>query len=203
MRSLIEAWVPLSLAVLACLSCHEGGYRGEGSFVDRGPTSSSSRYVLDLGVVVVNSTEPPKREYRLAGLPPEEFVVGLQSQNGPPDRIREDATRFGTQVRVALARTTGEVVFEKSGQLSEWTWTQSRDVDSGGFCYGRGQEREVLLDDEAYNLERIGQGTDSGWGTYFRAHPDEEYRLAIEIVDGESLFEEHMIRLVVKGGGWK
>lgn len=190
------SFVLLQILIIGCVL--PADYRGDGDLSDRGPTSATDRYILDLGPV-----GPGTESYTLKGLPNVEFTVGLQVDDLGPEEAEAVLRENGAHVSFILTTATGEAVFDQAGQLAEWVWTSGVHGLSGAFTYRRGEHREIPQPDSGVVLQRVGVGADRGWGTYFAPQRDEEYRLEVTVRSPADFFSSHTVRLVARGGGWK
>ena len=148
---------------------------------------------MDLGPVDLAKTG--QREYRFADLPTVEFAFGLRlraSNGGNPGHL----PRAG--VRLALMNEKGEVVFDVSGNLSGWAWSE---LDSGWFVYQRGMQRYVPVAPRATRPERIAPGPDGGWGTHVTPRTSGRYRLIFETMKADAGLSGLAVRLVAVASG--
>ncbi len=173
-------------------------YRGDGDLSDRGPTTATDRYILDLGQVKTGT-----ESYTLEGLPSVEFTVGLQIEDLGPEEAEAILKKHEAYVSLTLTTAEGESVFDQEGQLVNWVWTSGVGGLPGSFAYRRGEQREISQPDGGSVLQRAGVGADRGWGTYFEPRRNEEYRLEVTARSPADFFSSHTVGLVARGGGWK
>jgi hypothetical protein len=180
------------LAALFAAACdRSSAYHGDGTFSDQGPGAAHERYVVDLGPVDLSN--PGRRSFRLLGLPPVEFTIGLRPVNVSSGC---DATALKTvTLRIHVQSEDGAVIVDEQGPLG--TWTSSSDL-----VYRRGTENQEPQPDGAVKLVRAGVRSSGGWGTYFTPRSSAAYLASFEVLDahGASGCES---RLVLLGGGWK
>ncbi len=172
-----------TIALLIILAaCNEAGsYRGDGKLVDHGITAAKWRYVLDLGAVDLG--KQIHREYRLSGLPNEEFTVGIRTQaTRTPDGKPLSEVKPQAKVKLELISDKSGKVFEISDDLRSWTWSEARDLYI--FLYGSGDKHQPS-------------------STYFRPKSGESYRLVLEIVSPDPAASRYDFSLLAVGGGWK
>lgn len=185
-------YIVASLTVALVAACNaSSSYRGEGTFSDKGPGAANERYAVDLGPV--DLSRPGHLSFRLAGLPPVEFTLGLR-----PVHVSNgcDATALkALVVHVHLQGPDGAAVIDEQSQLGSWT-------ASSDLLYRRGTERQVPEADGAVKLVREGVRSSGGWGTYFTPKRAATYVVSFDVIDapGTSGCES---RLVLLGGGWK
>src|SRR5437868_1559899 len=112
-----------SIVLLVAISACDGSaaYRGDGKLVDRGITTAHERYMLDLGAVDLGSGS--RREYKLAGLPIEEFTVGIRTQatRTPDGNLLYDARPLKAKVKLELTSEKSGKVFAIEDDLRSWT----------------------------------------------------------------------------------
>jgi hypothetical protein len=176
---------PLARIVLLLLAIGCDGsasYRGDGKLVDRGFTTAHERYILNLGDVDLGSQS--RREYRLAGLPGEEFTVGIRTQSTrtPDGKPLYDAKPLKAKVKLELISEKSGKVFAIEDDLRHWTWNEARDLHV--FLYGRGDKQQPS-------------------STCFTPKHGESYRLALEIVAPDPSASQYGFSLLAVGGGWK
>ena len=159
-------------------------YTGDGKLTDRGPFEAHDRYFLDLGPV--DLTTPGRREYKLAGLPNEQFALGLftTATTGPNGRNLATSKPLIAKIKVELRQGDAQKVFEVFDDLRNWTWSEARETYT--FVY--------YEDSIKTSFDR---------GTVFSAQRSSNYRLAIETVSPDPAARQYSLRLVAKGGGWK
>jgi hypothetical protein len=188
--------VLLQILVLGCVLSDD--HHGDGELSDQGPTTATSRYILDLGPVGAGT-----RVYRLEGLPSVEFTVGLQVDDLKLEEAEAVLRENGAHIGLTLTTAEGEAVFDQAGQLAGWVWTSGAHSHSGAFAYRRGEHQEVQRPGGDVEIHRVGIGVDGGWGTYFKPRRDEEYRLEVAASSAGDFFSSHTVSLLAKGGGWK
>jgi hypothetical protein len=186
------ALLALLLAFLPVAACDRShGYRGDGTFTDFGPTAAHERYVLDLGPI--DLSRPNRQSFKMIGLPPAEFTMGLREVNVSAGC---DVTALASiSVRLDLQVEDGAVVIAEQAPLSEW-------VSSPDLLYRRGQDRREAVGGGAVRFVPIGIRASGGWGTYFTPMSSGTYLARFTVLDarGASGCES---RLVLLGGGWK
>ena len=165
--------------VIMAISC-KFEYRGDGDFVDRGPSAPVDRYVLDLGKV-----QPGVSEYAMGALPKAEFVLGLQISELPPEQAQSDTAAVAEPVEVSLVDAFGGTVLHQSISFRDWVWTCGVGDCGNAFAYLRDLREES-----------------GAAGTYFVPRNRQPYRLQVKIplVD---FFETHEVHLMASSGGWK
>lgn len=147
-------------------------YEGDGSFADHGPQAAGARYVANLGPVELGRAW--RREYALADLPQEEFMIALRLQPAALDKAQPRAT-----VRLRLVNERGETVIDATEGLANWALaTEPGQV----LVFLRGQRRLVPVGPRASRYLRLGPGPDGGWGTHFTPRREGRYRLLFETV---------------------
>jgi hypothetical protein len=172
--------IVLFISIAGCSG--SASYRGDGKLVDRGISTAHERYVLDLGVVDLGSQS--RREYKLAGLPGEEFTVGIRTQSTrtPDGKSLYDAKPLRAKVKLELMSETSGKVFAIDDDLRSWAWNEARDLYV--FLYGRGDKQQPS-------------------STSFRPKPGESYRLALEVLTPDPGASQYGFSLLAVGGGWK
>lgn len=170
----------LSMALVGCDGA--ASYRGDGKLTDTGFTAAHQRYVLDLGTVDLG--KQARHEYRLAGLPREEFTVGIRtaSTQTPDGRRLFDVKPFNAKVKLELTSDKSGKVFAIADDLRAWTWNEARDTYV--FLYGRGDERQPSSTD-------------------FTPKSGDSYRLVLEVVTPDPATAQYNFSLLAVGGGWK
>lgn len=182
----------VSLAVLFGAACvRSSGYHGDGTFSDAGLGAAHERYTVDLGPV--DLSVPGRRSFKLLGLPPVEFTMGVRPVNvssGCDANLLKTVT-----LRIHVQSEDGAVVVDEQGPLGAWT-------RSADLVYRRGTENQEPQPDGAVKLVRAGLRSSGGWGTYFTPRSAAAYLASFEVLDthGGSGCES---RLVLLGGGWK
>lgn len=174
-------------------------YSGDGSFIDHGPFAAHERYVLDLGSVDLAKTG--QREFHMAGLPIAEMTLGfsIRSVDGLP--ISEKS--IGTVVRLRLQNEANEIVFDRTGSLSDWVWSTGAGDVQHAFVYLRGVEKEIPLGEGVVQLERSSVGADGGWGTYFSPRNGSKYQLLYQVITPQPTSRRYAVEIRALGGGWK
>lgn len=168
-------------------------YEGDGSFADRGPQAAVARYAVDLGPVELG--RPWRREYALADLPEEDFVIAIRVD---PAALGQDPPR--ATVRLRLVNERDETVFDATDSLANWALaTEPGQV----LVFLRGQRRLVPVGPRASKYVRLGSGPDGGWGSHFRPRREGRYRLAFETVapQRDGALEATLVGLG-GGGNW-
>jgi hypothetical protein len=177
-----------SIAVAGiCISCASTDFQGDGTLVDRGPLAAKDRYILDLGII--DLTKPGKHVYSISNLPDETFIVGLEVVEKEPS---SSAASTPGRVHLVVENGARQLVIDESRALNSWTRSSSR-LDTRSFLYtsGNGSETAARLDVRA----------DQGWGTYFVPKAGEQYHLKVEVLEVQR--RPQLVRLMLKGGGWK
>jgi hypothetical protein len=178
MRALAK--IVLLLTIAGCDG--SASYRGDGNLVDRGFSTAHERYVLDLGAVDLGARA--RREYKLSGLPGEEFTLGLRTQSTrtPDGKSLFDAKPLKARVKLELtSERTGKVVAIED-DLRSWTWNEARDLYV--FLYGRGDKHQPS-------------------STSFTPKSWESYRLSLEVLTPDPSASQYGFSLMAVGGGWK
>jgi hypothetical protein len=168
-------------------------YEGDGSFADLGPQAAGARYVVDLGPVELG--RPWRREYALADLPEEDFVIAIRVDPAALGREPPRAT-----VRLRLVNERGETVVDATDSLANWDLaTEPGQV----LVFLRGQRRLVPVGPRASKYVRLGSGPDGGWGSHFTPRRAGRYRLAFETVapQQDGAIEATLVALG-GGGNW-
>lgn len=175
--------LPIIVLLITTTGCNgSASYSGDGKFVDRGFTTAHQRYVLDLGPVDLGRQN--RREYKLAGLPREEFTIGIRtlSTRTPDGKSLYDAKPLRAKVKLELTSEKSGKVFEIADDLRSWTWNEARDLYI--FLYGSGDQRQP-------------------GSTYFTPRSGESYRLVLEIISPDPTASQYDFSLLAVGGGWK
>jgi hypothetical protein len=149
-------------------------YSGAGRLIDNGIHAATDRYIIDLGPISLKALGTST--YKFKNLPKENFVIGLELS--APSHLKLDRTTNDSVVSIAL-KQDGNLLWEKAGKLSEWTWS----ISSPGhraFVYGRGES-----------------------STYFEALPRSEYEISMHVRHPDHDGANYMASLVAKAGGWK
>jgi len=190
-----------TMVAIACATVVTGGcshamfYTGDGQLIDRGWLNYSGRYTIDLGPV--NLAVPGSYSYKLSGLPHAELVVGIAVVEDKPNGIDEARPRHPAEIRVELRNCESQVAILEQGALDTWVHSYAlRDVNS--FYYRQGQGKEIPLPDGGTRGQRVGKKASGGWGTYFEAEGNCEYRLKFDVISPEQS-TERTARLVVNG----
>lgn len=179
------------LAALVPACDASSSYHGDGTFSDKGPGAANERYAVDLGVA--DLSRPSHLSFKLAGLPPVEFTLGLR-----PVNVSNGCDASALKAVMVHARIQGQdggAIVDEQSPLG--TWTASSDL-----LYMRGTERQQPESDGAVKLVRQGVRGSGGWGTYFTPASAATYLASLDVIDarGASGCES---RLVLLGGGWK
>ena len=136
-------WVRLIIVciMVICMNACFGvsSYHGDGFLEDKGRFDAKNRYILNLGEIEIG--ESGSYEFKLAGLPSEEFVFGLEVELpmvGHEENPREHLS-CDPFVHIQIANPPGEeVVLDISGRIiSDWTWSIAIG-DPSAFLYVRG-----------------------------------------------------------------
>ena len=140
------------------------------------------RVEVDLGLVDIERVG--HQEYKLPALPEGEIAFGLKLTAPGGERLNHlpKAT-----VRMTLVNERDEVVFDVSGELADFTRTESMQAT---FLYQRG------IDNQA-------PGHDGGWGTYALPRKGGNYRMTVETLKSNVTMTKFIVRLMGVGGGWK
>lgn len=175
----LKRCVALLVAVFAVGACSgASGYKGDGKLIDNGPSAATDRYVLDLGPL--DLARNAKSQFRMANLPAEVFVAGLQltpDKNGVRQRLDKNST--SAVVSMEVMDQQGNVVLKVSKPLSDWTWSASS-ATSTVFVYG-------------------------GYGvmTSFKPERERTYTVSVDVLQPDQAAQDILARLLLKGGGWK
>jgi hypothetical protein len=167
-------------------------YEGDGYFRDYGPEAATYRYLLTLDEYSSSGTS--NSTFEIGQLPQTEFYLGYQigplNRNkvfeGPDGAItpREDLATVSLRV---TEKSSGKVLFEKKGPISEWEIADIVNVTSGPTSGSAMNSPMVeafitsdyVIDGANYNPVAIEHS--------LSAPDDQDIRLS----------------LVLKGGGWK
>ena len=172
-------------------------YDGDGKFTDRGPIASTGRYIVDLGSV--DLTTIAQYHYRLAGLPSEEMVAGLEvietkpNLDGRPDHL--------ARIRIQLESLDRQIVVLEEAPLNVWVRSYGQG-DPKSFYYRRGEAREIPVRPGITKWQRIGEREDRGWGSYFTPNKNASYVLTLDVLEPDAS-PSRPARLLIQGGGWK
>lgn len=164
--------------IAAVVGCNPmAQYTGDGKLIDNGPSAATDRYVLDLGSIPLKT--PASTTFKLANLPKEEFVIGIEIRLPASSGGKIDPGSINSVVSLVLLGEDGKALITKEGKLSDWTWS----IHSPGnyaFVYGRGES-----------------------GTYFTPVPGKRYELMLKVKEPDRSTVSYTSSLVAKSGGWK
>jgi hypothetical protein len=181
---------PAGSTASAAASISEQRYAGDGRLVDHGPNAAIRRYVVDLGTIDL-ATEG-SRTFSMAGLPREEFVVGLQVHAlTAPASVLYDVRPLRPVVRLEIFDARDASIFVEELPLHEWTWSGRSGERSDAFVYVRGDER-VLADRRA-----------DGPCSCFVSSSGGRYRARFTVVRPEPTAPGYEVVAQAFGGGWK
>ncbi len=159
-------------------SCYSASsYSGDGHLVDNGSSAATDRYVLDLGAIALN--KQGVSTYRIENLPAENFVVGIEIQVPPGQRVAIENKSIKPTISIELLGPQGESIIRDQSTLDTWTWSV-RAMDSTAFVYRRDQP-----------------------GTFFTPIKNRRYELKVGIVQPDLSDFKYSARLLAKSGGWK
>ena len=189
----------LSLAV--CLvGCAGGRYSGDGHLLDKGWSTATHRYVVDLGPLSLDT--PATIVRRLAGLPPKvTFTVGVSvvgAEQNVSGRLPPAPTAI---VRLTMVRSDGAMIIAEEAPLNNWVRTYT-EGEKESFLYRRGHAREVPQGGGVLTYALVDVRPDGGWGSYFTPAAGAEYKLVLEVLAPQAPSGD-AYRLVAMGGGWK
>ena len=187
--------IPIGLALLCAIGCTVA-YDGDGKFIDRGPTTATGRYLLDLGPIEL--TTAAQYHFRLARLPDVEMVVGLEVIETKPNLSERPDHR--ARIRITLESLGRRIVIEDA-PLNAWVWSYAQGGTTS-FYYRRGEAREIPVRPGVTTWQRIGEREDRGWGSYFTPAKNASYALTLDVLEPDGS-PPHPARLHIKGGGWK
>jgi hypothetical protein len=172
---MLASWA-LGGILVACGSV--AGYHGDGQLIDNGSSAATDRYILDLGPVSL--AKKSAAHFRIAGLPSEVFVVGLQlaSENGARQRLDTSAT--SAEVSIQITDQQSNVVVRIAGPLPTWTWSASTGGNEA-FVYG-------------------GYGANASFRPEAKKGP---YMVKIAVLEPDPRAQDINARLLLKAGGWK
>ncbi len=166
--------------VLAAIlsSCYSASsYSGDGRLVDNGRSAATDRYVLDLGAIDLN--KQGVSTYRIENLPAENFVIGIELQVPPRQRVAIENKSIKPTISIELLGPQGESITRDQSMLDTWTWSV-RAMDTTAFVYRRDQP-----------------------GTFFTPIKNRRYELKFGIVQPDLSDFKYSARLLAKSGGWK
>ena len=127
----------------------------------------------------------------MAGLPPEEFTLGLQihARVAPPEGSAPilQTRPISARVRLDLVDAGGAVVFSKEAPLGEWTWSGSMG-ESDSFVYWRGEPGDSSTQPGSSSFEPI---------------PGGRYRVAFIVLEPDPAAASYVVLARTFGGGWK
>lgn len=187
------------LFLMALLSCsNSNSYEGDGVLTDKGITSATNRYVLELGKIQLNR----KAEYSffMSNLPQVEMVVGFSMPVNPSTIQNLKNEQSLSTIRIRLTNGKGKIVIQEEGPLRNWVWSETPDHC---FVYRRGLEKEIRIGEKSSYPKRTGVKTDSGWGTYFTPQKKESYKLSVAVFPTGNADTVRPVLVQVIGGGWK
>jgi hypothetical protein len=178
MNSLMKVLFGLVIAVPVMLAgCYRAShYTGDGQLTDKGAGAATDRYVLNLGMI--DLTQQGVRSFRLANLPAENFVVGLEIA-APNDPSVIEKKTVNPVITMELAGPDGKILFARKAPLDTWTWAV-RSGEHRAFVYGRDEPK-----------------------TYFDAAAKTEYTLTLKVIEPDRGQLNYTASLVAKSGGWK
>ncbi len=133
--------VSLSMAGLILIgSCAEkSSYSGDGRLIDNGVTAPDHRYVIEVGKV--DLARVGSATFKMAGLPRNYFVVGLQI---PAGALSASGHRDSpADVSLEVVREQGSMVALVIAPLREWTWSNPRH-ETAAFVYLRESARSYF-----------------------------------------------------------
>lgn len=151
-------------------------YSGDGRLTDNGPGAATDRYVLDLGTV--NLDKQNTQIYHIKDLPVENFVICIQINAPPENRILIDKQAINSIMFIELIGPNHESLISVQAPLNTWTW--SSDDSNTAYIYRRNKP-----------------------DTYFTPIKNGQYKLKVEIVQPDSSTLKYVARLLMKSGGWK
>jgi hypothetical protein len=197
LRSLMRTRLALIAASSSFALACTAGYTGDGTFVDHGPLAATDRYILDLGPV--DLTQMAQYRYRLAGLPNDQMVAGIEVIEAEPNV--DTRPNHPARIRLKVESAARQVVILEEDPLNSWAWSYGlRDPKS--FYYRSGQTQEVPIRSGVTTSRRMGEKPDGGWGTYFTPRKNTTYTLTLDVFGSESS-PSRPARLKISGGGWK
>ncbi len=174
MKTRLAAVLFAGIALLTACS-KDFKYSGDGRLIDNGWMSAHERYVVELGRVDLGRTGSVK--FKMAGLPPNYFVMGLRVP-GRVDRGSSGGAATPADVAVELYRQKFGVITMLTGPLDKWTWSVPKRGDSA-FVYQR-------------------QGSQS----YFDAFTEAHYQVTVTVNTPDPSIPAGT-ELVMMGGGWR
>ena len=169
-------------AVLSCgllMGCSASNdYSGDGQMIDNGPFAATDRYVVDLGPI--DLTSQGKRSYRLANLPSENVVCGVELSAAPSSHVQWDKKQMDASISMDIVGSGGEVLMHVAGPLRDWTWSMDVTGATSVFLYVRGSP-----------------------GSFFTPTKGGSYRLDVSVNDPDVAHPDIKATLKLKSGGWK
>lgn len=166
----------LSMAALILMgSCAEkSSYSGDGRLIDNGVTAPDHRYVIEVGKV--DLSQLGSATFKMAGLPRNYFVVGLQI---PASAIGIGEHRDSpADVSLEVVREQGSMVALVIAPLREWTWSNPKH-QAAAFVYLRDSAR-----------------------SYFDSFTEDRYLVKVTVNVPDSTIPAGAL-IVLKSAGWK
>lgn len=191
-------------AMLSFLAgCAPTHYVGDGTLSrEKAPAFfCQDQFNIDLGMV--DFTQPVAKQFRLAGLPLQEYTVGFNIDSrdsglGSNEKLR-DRRRPDPLVELVLRNEKGDVVLNQRGRLSGWVWSGSLAASQSSYVYKRGRGREVRINPTTTQGERVGVEVDGGWGTYFTPRRHGGYQLDLSVVEADPQADSYEVSVQVRG----
>ena len=190
--------IAASLAGCGMRLIHYTGYRGDGTFTPlQAPWICQDGYTVDLGRI--DLTAAGEYDYRLAGLPAIESIVGVTVQE-PRPQGDADWHRPAALIELTLRDAHERIVLSRHESLRQWVRSYAIGTPERAFLYQRGTQAEIPVAPGAVRVERFPIGTDDSWGTYFTPRRDERYTLhfTVEEPDPPADLHDTDVRLQVQ-----
>lgn len=173
-----------AVCCFALFACAHRGYRGDGSFEDKGWMAYSNRYTVDLGAIELQ--KDGLAVFQLDGLPHGEFTVGVEVEGTEHVELTDPAP-IEMFLRIELRSSSNDIIILEEGPISEWVAATSPTLPGWARFYRRGEAEEVVLPNGNTASKRIGLKASEGWGTYFNSEKRERYVLKVAVLSSGKL----------------
>ncbi len=153
-------------------------YRGDGRLIVTDFNTPKDKFILDLGPI--DLSKKGTYQYRLTGLPAEDYTVGLELPVATA--VPMDSEDLDITVHAKLETQDG-TVFQYASSLR--TWELAHDLSARNrFYFLKGRQNQFYKEEGGVTVgyvQKLSVGIDGGWGTSFTPQKNKTYMLKLEI----------------------
>ncbi len=115
------------------------GYRGGGTFLDKGPLTAHERFTIDLSEIDLNKAS--RQEFRLVELPNTTFTLGFQvTTKTKANTPLSESRPLNPTIRLTVVEGASLNVITIDAPLKDWVWSGTAINPQQSFVYRRGSD---------------------------------------------------------------